>query len=156
MNEVAIGATWIHTIAVVVLLGYYLTLSLIMLPWLSSGGSAEPGRVLAAIERRALPWILASVVLFTVTGVVLIAAHEGTYPDWTTLIIVKHVIVVAMVVLGAVIDRVLVPRVDGTWWTPAVVPSTDPRDLRPIVRASAAMVLLGAAVLLLTAAAQIG
>ena len=155
MIAVAAAATWIHTIAVVVLLGYYLTLSLVMLPWLSSGGSAEPGRVIAAIERRALPWILASVALFTVTGVVLIAAHEGSYPDWTTLIIVKHVIVVVMVMLGVVMDRVLVTRLDGTWWTPAVVPSTDPRDLRPIVRASATMVLLGAAVLLLTAVAQV-
>ena len=68
----------------------------------------------------------------------------------------KHVIVVAMVALGVVVDRVLVPRVAGTWWTPAVVPSTDVRDLRPIVQASAVMSVLGAVVLLLTAAAQLG
>jgi uncharacterized membrane protein len=142
-------------IAIAVLLGYYATLSLVVLPWLSSGGSAEPGRVIAALERRALPWILASIVLFTVTGLVLMAAHSGSDPSWTPLIIVKHVIVVAMIVLGVVLDRVLVPRVDGTWWTPAVVPSTDARDLRPIIRACAAMGVLGAAVLLLTAAAQL-
>jgi uncharacterized membrane protein len=156
VTALAVGATWIHTLAIVVLLGYYATLSLVVLPWLSSGGSTEPGRVIAAIERRALPWILASIVLFTVTGVVLMAAHSGTNADWTTLIIVKHLIVVGMVILGVVIDRVLVPRVDGTWWTPAVVPATDARDLRPIVQASAVMSVLGAVVLLLTAAAQVG
>ena len=154
MSALAVGATWIHAIAIVVLLGYYVTLSLVVLPWLSSGGSTEPGRVIAAVERRALPWIIVSIVLFTVTGMVLIAAHSGSDPSWTPLIIVKHLVVVAMVILGIVIDRVLVPRADGTWWTPAVVPSTDVRDLRPIVLASAAMSALGAAVLLLTAAAQ--
>jgi uncharacterized membrane protein len=156
MNALALGATWIHAIAMVVLLGYYATLSLIVLPWLSSGGTREPGSAIAAMEGRALPWILASIALFTVTGVVLMAAHSGSNPDWATLIIVKHVIVIGMVILGVVVDRVLVPRVAGTWWTPAVVPSTDARDLRPIAQASAAMCGLGAVVLLLTAAAQVG
>lgn len=156
MNELAIGATWIHTIAIVVLLGYYATLSLVVLPWLKSGGSPEPGSVVAALERRMLPWILASIALFTVTGLVLMAAHTGPNPDWTPLIIVKHVIVIGMVILGVVVDRVFVPRVAGTWWTPAVVPSTDARDLRPIVQASAVMSVLGAVVLLLTAVAQGG
>lgn len=155
MNVLAVGATWIHTIAIVVLLGYYATLSLVVLPWLTSGGSREPGSVIAALERRALSWILASIVLFTASGVVLMAVHSGTSPNWTTLIIVKHIVVVGMVVLGVVVDRVLIPRVAGTWWTPAVVPSTDVRDLRPIVQASAVMSVLGAVVLLLTAAAQV-
>jgi uncharacterized membrane protein len=150
-----IGATCLHTIAIVVLLGYYATLWLVVLPWLVSGGSREPGRVIAAIERRALPWILGSVVLFILTGAVLTATHTGSNPDWATLIILKHGLVIVMVVLGVVMDRVLVPRADGTWWTPAVVPTTDVRDLRPIVLASAAMCLLGAAVLLLTAVAQV-
>lgn len=155
MTALVVGATWIHTIAIVVLMGYYATLSLVVLPWLSSGGSAEPGRAVAAMERRALPWILVSIALFTVTGVVLMAAHSGPNPNWTPLIIGKHVIVVGMVILGIVLDRVLVPRVAGTWWTPAIEPSTDARDLRSIVQASAVMSLLGAVVLLLTAATQV-
>ena len=155
-NTLAAGATWLHTIAIVVLLGYYATLSLVVLPWLSSGGSPEPGRAIEAVERRALPWILGSIALFVVSGVVLTAAHTGPNPNWATLIIVKHILVIAMVVLGVVVDRVLVPRMAGTWWTPAVVPSTDVRDLRPIVQASAVMCVLGLVVLLLTAAAQGG
>ena len=155
MNALAVGATWIHTMAIVVLLGYYAVLSLIVLPWISSGGSREPGRVLAALERRAMPWILGSIALFTVTGLVLMAAHTGLNPVWTPLIIAKHVIVVAMVALGVAMDRVLVPRVDGTWWTPAVEPTTNVRDLRPIAQASAVMGVLGALVLLLTAVAQL-
>jgi uncharacterized membrane protein len=156
MDALAVGATWIHTVAIVVLLGYYATLSLVVLPWLSSGGSPEPGRAIAAVERRALPWILGSIALFVITGVALTAVHSGPNPDWATLIIVKHVLVIGMVVLGVVVDRVLVPRVAGTWWTPAVVASTDVRDLRPIAQASAVLGLLGLAVLLLTAAAQVG
>jgi uncharacterized membrane protein len=156
MNVLAIGATWIHTVSIVVVLGYYATLSLVVLPWLTSGGSTEPGRVITSLERRALPWVFGSIVLFIVTGVMLMAAHTGPNPDWAPLIIVKHVIVIGMVILGVVVDRVLVPRLAGTWWTPAVVPSTDTRDLRPIVQASAAMSVLGIVVLLLTAVAQAG
>lgn len=155
MNAVVIGATWIHAMAIVVLMGYYATLSLVILPWLAAGGSVEPGRAVAGMERRALPWILGSIALFTVTGLVLMAAHTGPNLAWTPLIIVKHVVVVAMVIFGVVIDRVLVPRVEGTWWTPAVEPTTDVRDLRPITQASAVMGVLGALVLLLTAAAQL-
>ena len=59
-----------------------------------------------------------------------------------------------MVVLGLVMDRVLVPRADGTWWTPPVVPSTDVRDLRPIALACATTGMLGALVLVPTAVAQ--
>jgi hypothetical protein len=61
-----------------------------------------------------------------------------------------------MVGIGIAIDRVLVPRLDGTWWTPPVEPTTDVRELRPVAQASAVMGLLGALVLLLTAAAQGG
>jgi uncharacterized membrane protein len=154
MITLFVGATWIHTMSIVVLAGYYATLSLVVLPWLASGGSAQPGRVMAAVERRALPWILGSIVVFTITGVVLISANTSKDPSWTTWIIVKHVVVVAMVALGVVLDRVLVPRLDGTWWTPPVEASTDPGELRPVVLASAGISLLGAAVLLLTAIAQ--
>ncbi len=161
MNVLAVGTTSIHAIAIVVALGYYVVLSLIVLPWLSSGGSREPARVLAALDRRAMPWILGSVVAFTVTGVLMMLASpesEGLGnlggSTWAVLIVVKHLVVVAMVVLGVVMHRVLVPRLDGTWWTPAVEPSTDVRDLRPMAQASAAMSLLGAVALLLTAAAQ--
>ena len=149
-----VGAAWLHAIAIVVLMGYYTTLSLVVLPWLASGGSPEPGRVLAALERRARPWVLASVVLFTLTGVVLITAHRDPDPHWTTWIILKHLVVVAIVALGVAMDRVLVPRLDGTWWTPPVEASTDPRDLRPVAQTSALVALLGAVVLLLTAIAR--
>ena len=162
MSTLVLGATWIHTVAIVVVLGYYATLWLVVLPWLSSGGAPEPGRVITLLERRALPWIIGSIVLFIVTGVVLMLtspSYDGlgnlAASTWAILIVVKHVVVVAMVALGLVVDRVLVPRVAGTWWTPAVVPSTDARDLRPIARASGVMGVLGAVVLLLTAAAQL-
>lgn len=161
MNALAVGATWIHTIAIVILLGYYAALSLVVLPWLRSGDSHEPGRVLAALERRALPWILVSIILFVATGVALMltsSKYEGlgdvAASTWAVLILVKHAVVVAMIALGVVIDRVIVPRVDGTWWTPAVEPSTDARDLRTVTQASWVMGLLGTVVLLLTAAAQ--
>ena len=80
MTALAVGATWVHTLAIVVLLGYYATLSLVVLPWLSSGGSTEPGRVIAAVERRALPWVLVSIVVFTVSGIVLMVAAQRVRP----------------------------------------------------------------------------
>jgi uncharacterized membrane protein len=162
VDTVALAATWTHAISIVILLGYYATLSLVVLPWLTSGGSSEPGRAIAALERRAFPWIIASIAAFAVSGVLLMVTspkYEGfgnlASSSWATLIVVKHVVVIAMVALGVVLDRVLVARVDGTWWTPPAEPSREVRDLRPVAQASWAMVLLGAVVLLLTAAAQL-
>jgi hypothetical protein len=140
----------------VVVLGYYGILGRIVLPSLRRSLDSETvARTIFAIERRAVPVVALGVFLFTVTGIVLLAGderYEGLgnlfASTWTTLLTVKHLVVVAMVVLGVAIDRLAAGIADT---------ATDAGRLRAVGTlelAADAMTGMGAIVLLLTAAAQ--
>jgi uncharacterized membrane protein len=155
-DPVHILATWFHTLGFVIAWGYYGVLGRVILPGLA-GALGRPAQVdaLAAIERRALPLVLLSVVLFTVTGtwmLVVDPAYAGlgnvAASTWTVLMFAKHVLVVGMVVAGIAVHR-LILRLEH----PA-----DDRTRAAIlsrVRLSAELATgLGAGIALLTVAAQ--
>jgi uncharacterized membrane protein len=106
-------ALWFHTVALVIAWGYYGILGRIVIPALGrSLDGATQARTLAAVERQALPIVLAAVVLFTVTGTYLLVDNPryeglGTFFDstWSTLMLVKHALVVGFVVLAIAMDR---------------------------------------------------
>ena len=156
MDVGAVGAAWLHALGMVVVLGYYGILGRIVLPALSRSLEGEAlGRAVVAIERRALPVVLLAIVLFTVTGVILLLGDEryaglGNLfaSTWTTLMTVKHMVVVLMVAMGIGIDRMAVGIGD------AATDDARRRDIEILVLAVDAMTALGAIVLLLTAAAQ--
>jgi uncharacterized membrane protein len=112
-------------------------------------------RALLAIEQRAVPLLLLSVVLFAMTGGYLLFTDDrydgiGNFfaTTWTTLMLVKHLLIGAMVAVGVVID-LLIDRLSVT---------EDDRERRHglgrLTLALEAMTGLGAIVILLTAAAQ--
>ena len=156
MDAGAIGAAWLHALGMVVVLGYYGILGRIVLPALSRSLDGEAlGRAVVAIERRALPVVLLAIVLFTVTGIILLLGDEryaglGNLfaSTWTTLMTVKHMVVVLMVALGIGIDRM------AAGIGQAATDDARRRDIEILVLAVDAMTALGAIVLLLTAAAQ--
>jgi uncharacterized membrane protein len=104
---------WLHTLAVLIALGYYGTLGRFVVPALRrslDGASIVSG--LVAIERRARPFLALAVILFIVTGILLMASDEryagpGNVgaSSWTTLMLVKHVVVAGIVVLGVLVDQ---------------------------------------------------
>lgn len=155
MNLVYLGASWLHSLSVVVLLGYYATLALVVLPALTDVRVAA-GPLLVALERRAMPWTLTSIGVVILTGIYLMivdASYGGlgaiAGSAWGALILVKHLVVAGLVVLGIVIDRMLVPDLmldgDEAWHA---------GRLRLLGLGCWGMVGLGAVVLLLTSAAQ--
>ncbi len=149
-------AAWLHTLAFVIAWGYYGILGRIVLPALEgSFDRRAQASTLVAIEQRALPLVALSLVLFTLTGSYLLVVDPrytglGDFfsSTWTTLMLVKHVLVVVLVVLGVYVDR-LVRRV-GT------APSDEMRasTLGRVRLGAEAATGLGAVVVLLTAAAQ--
>ncbi len=151
------GAGWLHSIATVVLLGYYAVLALVVVPILGRtlDGPAL-GRAIPAIERRALPLILASIGVFLVTGSYLLLADDrfggmGHFfgSAWSTLIVIKHLVVVALIAIGVYVDLLVVPDVA----TPVDEPARS-AAIRRLARSASAITILGGLVLLLTAAAQ--
>ena len=157
MDIVQAAAAWLHSLATVALLGYYALLALVILPVLRRvvNGPAL-GRVIPEIERRALPVVLASVGTFVVTGLYLMVTDDrfvgiGHFfgSTWSTLIVVKHVVVVGLVGLGAAIDLLIVPAIASPVDEPARAVAVS-----RLARGASAIAVLGAIVLLLTAAAQ--
>jgi hypothetical protein len=149
--------TWLHSLATVGLLGYYAVLGLVLVPVLRRTVDVPTlGRVIPAIERRALPLVLVAIGLFLVTGTYLLVTDARflglghTFANrWSTLIVVKHLVVVVLVLIGVYIDLLVVPDIA----TP-VDEASQAAAVRRLGRSAAAIATLGAVVLLLTAAAQ--
>ena len=108
-------ATWVHTLAFVIAWGYYGVLGRMILPGLAASlGRPAQVDVLVAIERRALPLVLLSIGLFTLTGswmLLVDPSYAGLgnirASTWTELMFAKHLVVVAMVVAGIVVHRLI-------------------------------------------------
>jgi uncharacterized membrane protein len=157
MDLVHVGATWLHLLATVAMIGYYAFLGRVVLPVLRRFvPAAELGESIAAVERHALPVIVASLAIFLVTGVYLMGidpAYGGlgkvTGSSWATLLLVKHLVVAVMVGVGVYLDALIMRR------PPAGAEGQAP-PMRRIEVAVAVMTALGVLVLLLTAAAQVG
>ena len=149
-------AVWLHTLAFVIAWGYYGILGRMVLPAIErSLERPAQAAALVAIERRALPLIVLSLVLFTATGTYLLVIdlHYGGLGNvfastWTTLMLVKHVLVVGLVVLGVIVDR-LIRRVGE-----ATSENARESALRRLRLSAEGATGLGALIVLLTAAAQ--
>lgn len=150
-------AIWLHTVALVIAWGYYGVLGRIVLPGLERSLDG-PGVVnsLDAVERRAVPLVLLSMVLFTATGTWLLVvdpayAGLGAFfaSTWTTLMLVKHLLVIAFVIVAIAVDRLI---------RGAVAATTDDQRRAAVGRVrigAEAATALGAMIVLLTAIAQV-
>jgi len=152
-------AVWIHTLAFVIAWGYYGVLARMILPGLEQSID-RPGQVaaLAAIERRALPLVVLSLVLFTVTGTYLLLvdphyAGLGNFfaSTWTALMLVKHVLVIALVALGVGVDMLIRRLTDSAGTSDETAQRS---ALRRVELAAEGVTGLGALIVLMTAAAQ--
>lgn len=148
-------ASWIHTVAFVIAWGYYGILGRIVIPGLRDLDSAAAARTLDAIERRALPFILIAVVGFVVTGSYLLTVDDQsqglgnlTASTWTVMLTIKHVLIVALVGLGVVIDYLIHRAGDP------IEDSARRRRIFEVRIAAEAATALGAVIVLVTAIAQ--
>jgi uncharacterized membrane protein len=155
MDFTQVGAVWLHTVAFVIAWGYYGILARIILPEL--GGTldlAAQTRTLAAIERKALPFVLLAVVTFVVTGTYLLVTNPayrglGSFTTtWATLMLVKHLLVIGLVGLAVLIDYLIRGLGEGQ------IDRGNVADLRLIRLGADAATGLGAVIALLTVAAQ--
>jgi uncharacterized membrane protein len=146
----------VHTLAFVIAWGYYGILGRIVLPALERTlEGVALGTAIGEIERRALPLVVLSAILFMVSGSYLLVAdpHYAGLGNlfastWTTLILLKHVVVLVLVVLAVAVDT-YARRVAN-----AIDDAVRTRALRRLSLAAEATTGVGALVVLLTAAAE--
>lgn len=156
MDLMQVGATWLHLIATVAMLGYYAIVGLLVLPVLRRiVQGPQFGETIGGIERRAIPVIIGALAVFLATGVYLMGADaryggvgDVTGSTWATLFLVKHLVVGVMVGLGVYFDALVVRQIAPPEATAQAAAA------RRVTVVAGVMTLLGAVVLLLTAAAQ--
>jgi uncharacterized membrane protein len=151
MSQLLIAlSVWLHALGTIVLIGHYFLLSVIYLPVLEKNG----GTFLSEISKRSRPWMYVSLVIFMVTGIVLMFADPnylgvGDFGNfWSIMMLVKHLLVVAMIGLGFWYNALL--RVGP------MMASNNSADLgiRRFRLYSNLMAICGVLILLLTALAQ--
>jgi len=157
MDIALLIAVWLHTVAFVIAWGYYGVLGRIVLPGLERSLEATArGGALLAIERRALPLVIVSMLIFAATGTYLLFVNQsydglGNFfvNTWTTLMLVKHLVVVMLIAAGVAVD-ILVRRA-----AEAKDEEARASALRMVGLTAEAATGLGAIIVLLTVAAQL-
>lgn len=155
MDLTRVGAVALHTLAMMIVLGYYGVLGRIVLPALRR--TLEPRQLatsLVAVERRARPLLVISIALFAITGIYLMIVDEqyaglGNIggSTWAALVLGKHVVVAALVAVGLAVDRLVDGLADSDDGLPA-------GSVRLVGLAAESATLLGVVVIVMTAAAQ--
>ena len=141
---------WLHALATVIFIGYFVLLALIYLPALSANG---PG--LSEISRRSRRWLYTSLIVFFVTGIYMMITDPNYlgFMDfgnaWGIVMLVKHILIVAMIVMGFWFNAIL--RVGPLMNTNTGAEQAVVRFRKYIN----AMAVCGVLVLLLTALAQV-
>lgn len=112
-------STWLHTLATIVMVGYYLFTSLIFLPIFERQMQANALRdLLEQVSARLRPYFGGSLLIFLVTGTYLMLINEaylglGNFfgNPWSVLIVVKHGLVLAFLALAMYSERVFLAQV---------------------------------------------
>jgi len=107
MSSVLVALSlWLHTIATIVFVGYFVLLALIYLPAFRDGPQESLGASITAVSKHSRTWLYVSILVFAASGVYLTLVD----PDylglanfsnpWTILMLVKHTIILIMIGIG--------------------------------------------------------
>jgi uncharacterized membrane protein len=147
-------STWLHALATIVMIGYYIFTSLIYLPIFERQMQADALReLLEQVSARLRPYFGGSLLIFLVTGTHLMLINEsylglGNFfgNPWSVLIVVKHVLVLTFLALAFYSERAFLPRISDE----------NPQALKQFRWALNINTVQGMVILLLTALAQAG
>ena len=145
-------SNWVHVLATIVMIGYYLFTGLIYLPIFER--QLQPNALRDLLERasaRLRPYFGGSLLVFLVTGTYLTLINEdynglGHFfaNPWSILIVVKHVLVLAFLALAMVSERAFLGKINDQ----------RPMALVQFLWALNINTILGVVILLLTSIAQ--
>lgn len=155
MTDILVAlSTWLHALATIVMVGYFLFAGLIYLPVLERQMQGSNLRILLEqVSARLKPFFGGSLLIFLVTGTHLMLVNESymglgkIFANlWCVLIVIKHVLVLAFLGLAFYSERTFLGQMSDQ----------NPRALKQFHWALNINLILGAIILLLTAIAQIG
>lgn len=153
------GATWLHLLATVTVIGLYLVMYWMVTP----AALAAPAQAALVFDtyRRSKPFALIAWLVFAVTGVALMLINPsyqgiGQFGNsWAVLMLIKHVVVLAMILMTGFTN--LCPVIGLMRPFQIALTRDDPAQIEAVLRRlhtrELITMLLGVIVLLLTAAA---
>lgn len=147
-------STWLHTLATIVMIGYFLFTGLIYLPVFELKFNADMLReLLELISSRLRPFFGGSLLIFMVTGTHLMLINDdylglGNFfaNPWSSLIVIKHGLVVVFLALAVFSERACLPNISDN----------KPKILKQFRWMLNVNLLLGLLIILLTSIAQAG
>jgi uncharacterized membrane protein len=147
-------STWLHSLATIVMIGYFVFPSLIYLPVFERQMPANALRdLLEQLSARLRPFFGGSLLIFLITGTHLMLVNDNYLGLgnlfgnlWSVLIVIKHVLVLAFLVLAVFSERMLLGKISDQ--KPEVLPQ--------FRRALNTNMVLGLIIILLTSIAQVG
>jgi uncharacterized membrane protein len=147
-------STWLHALATIVMIGYYVFTGLIYLPIFERHMPANDLRdLLEQASARLRPYFGGSLLIFLVTGTHLMLINEsylglGNFfgNAWSVLIVVKHVLVLTFLALAFYSERAFLPQISDQ----------KPQSLKQFRWALNINTVQGMVILLLTSLAHAG
>jgi uncharacterized membrane protein len=147
-------SSWLHVLATIVMVGYFLFASQVYLPILERLMQANELRdLLEQVSARLRPYFGGSLLIFLVTGTYLMLINKNYLGlgqffsnPWSTLVVVKHVLVLAFLALAVFSERAFLRQINDQ----------KPEALKRFRWALNINMVLGALIVLLTAIAQAG
>lgn len=155
MSAYIVGlSTWLHVLATIVWIGYYVFTSLIFLPVFERRMHANDLRgLLEQLSTRLRPFFGGSLLIFMVTGTHLMLINQdylglGNFfaNPWSILIVIKHVLLLPFLVLAVYSERAYLSQISDQ----------KPQALKQFRWAVNINAVLGLVILLLTSIAQAG
>ena len=147
-------STWLHALATVVFIGYYLFASLIYLPVLERQMQTNALReLLEQVSARLRPFFGGSLLIFLVTGTYLMLINQnylglGNFfaNQWSILMVSKHVLVLVFLALAIFSERAFLGQISDE----------RPEAFKQFRWTLNINMILGLVILLLTSIAQAG
>jgi len=147
-------STWLHALATIVMIGYYVFTSLIYLPIFERQMQTNTLRdLLEQVSTRLKPFFGGSLLIFLITGTHLMQINENYLGlgrffsnSWSVLMVIKHVLVLAFLALAVFSERVFLGQISDQ----------KPESLKKFRWTVNINTVLGVAILLLTTIAQAG
>lgn len=147
-------STWLHALATIIMVGYFVFSSLIYLPVFERQMQVNALRLLLEqISVRLRPFFGGSLLIFIVTGTHLMLINENYLGlgkffsnSWSVLMVIKHVLVLAFLALAVFSERAYLAKISDQ----------KPEALKRFRLALYINTIFGAVILLLTAIVQAG
>lgn len=147
-------STWLHALATIIMIGYFIFTSLIYLPVFRRCLPANVLRdLLEQISARLKPFFGGSLLIFLVSGTHLMLINKnylglGNFfgNPWSIFIVVKHAVILAFLALAFISERSYLGKIS----------EQNPRALNQFQRAAFINTILGLIILLMTSFAQAG